>query len=288
MSLPNATSVSFSRAIVSTNSQTTNETASAGADVFGYDTIFGSLISQLPSISIGDFSASYPLPAYIPQLDWDPTTAQYWTNFNIDPAIWNLSHNNGTNSEGQRSTDYRLNSNEFAIFMTNGFVVSERLGDQSFAQVYYKLLSDEMPVFVSADSVLQAWHRTYDNMLEEMEELELAPSMEEVITNMALQVPQAAQLFANAAQPLSDSVQDADFFLTVALSLWAGQQVPNYTTGSQGVAVSSRVNTALGDVQSLIPREINQFGTYRPIDFRNSSHADIILIPSCSNVTSKP
>ncbi len=258
ISLANQGSLGFYRAVASTNSQSTNETASGGADVFGYDTLFGSQMAQLQSLSIGGFLTNYPLPAYLPQLDWDPTTAQYWTNFNTDPAVWNETHTNG---EGQRQTDFRLNSNEFSIFMTNGFVVSERLGNQSFGQVYYKLLSDEMPVFISADSVLQAWHRTYDNMLEELEELEMATLMEQVITNMAAQIPQTAQLYGGIRQPLNSSIQDADFFLTVARSLWNGQRVPSY------LGVDSRVSAALAAVQSLAIQDFNLFGTTRTIDF---------------------
>jgi hypothetical protein len=261
--LPNKANQSFYRAIVSTNSQSTNETASGGADIYGYSTLFASQMSQLQSLSISGFLTNYPAPAYLPQLDWDPTTADYWTNFNIDPAVWNLTHNNGTNSEGQRTTDYRLNSNEFAIFMTNGFVVSERLGDQSFADVYYKLMSDQMPMFISADSILQAWHRTYDNMLEELEELELATLMEQVINGMAGELPNVAYLdFFGQTGPLKQSFRDVDFFLAVAQSLWTGQA----SYGLDG-STAGRVNAALGAIQSLTLQEFNLFGTNRPIDF---------------------
>jgi hypothetical protein len=32
----------------------------------------------------------------------------------------------------------------------------------SFADVFYRLWKDELPVFISCDALLQAWHRTYD------------------------------------------------------------------------------------------------------------------------------
>ncbi|HEY3854895.1 MAG TPA: DUF3160 domain-containing protein [Verrucomicrobiae bacterium] len=258
----NAPNLSFYRAIASTNSPNTQETASGGADVFGYNTLFASQMAQLQSMSIGGFLTNYPLPSYLPQLDWDPTTAQYWTNFNIDPAVWNETH---TNYEGQRRTDYRLNSNEFAIFQTNGFVVSERLGNQTFAHVYYQLMSDQMPMFISADSILQAWHRTYDNLLEELEELELATLMEQVINGMAAQLPkvQNLDLFFEPAGPLTQSAQDADFFLAVAKSLWTGQGV----SAVLDPRTDNRVSAALGAIQSLTLQEFNLFGTNRLIDF---------------------
>jgi hypothetical protein len=182
VSLPNDTDLGFYRTLVSTNSETTNETASGGADVYGYNSRFAAQISQLQSMSLADFSSNFQVPPYLSQLDWDPTTAQYWTNFSGNP-------------------NFALNSSEFSIFRTNGFVVSERLGNQSFAQVYYQILTADMPVFISADSILHAWHLAYDNILEEMEEQELSPLMEKVITNMALQIPRTAELLAKALCP---------------------------------------------------------------------------------------
>ena len=69
--------------------------------------------------------------------------------------------------------------------------MSERLGSASFADSYYRLFTDDLPVFVSADSVLHAWHRTYVSMLEELEELQLATLLEQVLSNSAAQLPQA-------------------------------------------------------------------------------------------------
>ena len=51
----------------------------------------------------------------------------------------------------------------------NGFVVCERLGTASFAEMYYKIYSRDLPVFISADSILHAWHRSYDAILRTLE-----------------------------------------------------------------------------------------------------------------------
>ena len=53
-------------------------------------------------------------------------------------------------------------------------MVSERLGGNSFAEVFYKLWHNDLPVFISCDALLQAWHRTYDAILEETEETYLS------------------------------------------------------------------------------------------------------------------
>lgn len=106
--------------------------------------------------------------------------------------------------------------------MTNGFVVSERLGLQSFAETYYRIFNDDLPVFVTADSVLHAWHRTYITMLEEMEELQLSRFLESTLDAMASQIPalwsdyQRAAALADPGLYLQNSFSDADYFLTVA------------------------------------------------------------------------
>jgi hypothetical protein len=55
-------------------------------------------------------------------------------------------------------------------YQQNGFVVSGPPGGASFAEVFYNLFYSDLPVFVSTDALLEAWHRTYDAMLEETEE----------------------------------------------------------------------------------------------------------------------
>ena len=64
-----------------------------------------------------------------------------------------------------RNFDFRLSPQELTVFKRNGFVVSERLRTYSFAEGYYRVWNDDLPVFITTDSLLQAWHRSYDAML---------------------------------------------------------------------------------------------------------------------------
>jgi hypothetical protein len=117
-----------------------------GDAIFGYGTAFSSEIQSLGQLSLGDFVARYgPTNQYLPAIGFDPTTAQYWNQF---------------------QTYFTPTTNEFAVFFTNGFVVAPRLGSYSFADVYYNIFIHDLPVFVSVDSILQAWHRSYISMLE--------------------------------------------------------------------------------------------------------------------------
>lgn len=83
--------------------------------------------------------------------------------------------------KGWRSWDFRLNDAELALFLKNGFVVSPRLGSvnapnilglntggyqirSTFADVFYRVFNDDLPVFISADSALHAWHYSFTRL----------------------------------------------------------------------------------------------------------------------------
>src|SRR5262249_4743474 len=141
------------------NSQTPNQTGSGGAEVFGYNDQFANKIQPLGQLSVGDFATNGANFNYLPQLSWDPTTAQFWTNFNSTNlhSLWYAANGAGT----YLMYNFRLDTNELPRFQTNGFVVSERLGAATFGDAYYRIFNADLPVFVSADSALHAWHRSY-------------------------------------------------------------------------------------------------------------------------------
>src|SRR5664280_2639578 len=117
-----------------------------GDAIYGYGTEFGRQIQQVGQLPLDDFVSLYmPTNLYLQQISFDPTTATYWDQFNLDPAV-----HNATNSIHPRLTDFRLSTNEFSVFQTNGFVVSGRLGTYSFADSFYKVFTDNLPVFFSA------------------------------------------------------------------------------------------------------------------------------------------
>jgi hypothetical protein len=156
-----------------------------GDAIYGYGTAFGQQLRQLGQLSLEDFVSIYqPTNQYLPQVTFDPTTAEFWNLFSIDPAVWNV-----TNSfQNRRVFDFRLNPTELAVFQTNGFVVSQRLERRSFADVYYDLYTDDLPVFVTADSVLQAWHRSFVTMLAEIEDTCFRPTLVSLLNSMSAQV----------------------------------------------------------------------------------------------------
>jgi len=212
-----------------------------GEAVYGYATEFKRELQILGQISLEDFVAMYgPTNEYLSQISFDPTTAEFWDQFNVN-------------------NNFRLNPQEFAVFQTNGFVVSPRLGSYSFADSFYKIYSDDLPVFFSADAALHAWHRSYTSMLEEVEETYLAPWLKFILEGMAGQVP---GLWSQAqGTALVNGVLDADYFLAVAQSLLTGAN--NYGHLGQ----NAQIQGALTAINNLQPSPIVMFGTNRFVDF---------------------
>jgi hypothetical protein len=150
----------------------------AAARALGYSAAFDAELRKIGHISPQAFAQRYPGPAnYLARLDGDPTTAKFWDAVNADPS-------QGSSPRGGRA-DFRLNAQELKVFKQNGFVVSERLGAASFAEMFYRIYSRDLPVYISADALLHAWHSSYDSMLEELEQGYLAESLDEVLAGMA-------------------------------------------------------------------------------------------------------
>jgi hypothetical protein len=227
-----------------------------GEAVFGYATAFSQQLQSLGQLSVAEFAQRYSLTnQYLPQITFDPTTAEFWSEFNTDPAVYNA-----TNSPYYwRYVDYRLNPAEFAVLQTNGFVVSQRMERESFADVYYDIYTEDLPVFVSTDSILHAWHRSFDTMLEEIEETRLRDQLSDILVSMAAQVPSLWTQSAGTA--MGNGVLDADYFLAVARSLVSGAN--NY--GSLGQ--SARVSATLNAINNQQPAAINLYGESRTVDF---------------------
>ncbi|PYI87121.1 MAG: hypothetical protein DME26_07155, partial [Verrucomicrobia bacterium] len=180
---------------------------------------------------------------YLSGISWDPTTAQFWDQFN--------------------AVDFRLNSDELQLFKTNGFVVSERLGANSFASVFYDLFHNDLPVFISTDALLQAWHRTYDAMLEEVEETYLFNSVQAMLDGMANRVTAASAEVGNGV--LRDSLLDADYYLAVARSLLAGTNNPPVPSL---LGQNARVAETLAEIKAEELKPVPNFmGFCRMVDF---------------------
>src|SRR6185436_2919421 len=77
-----------------------------------------------------------------------------------------------------------LDANEKAKLAQNGFVISTRQTYPSFVYGYQTIYMADLPVYVSADSILDAVHRSYDEMLKQVELGILVDDLTTMLTSM--------------------------------------------------------------------------------------------------------
>lgn len=240
-----------------------SEEAVDGAEVFGYASEFGRQLNQIGQISALDFYTRYNTNAdFLAALTFDPKNAAFYTEFNTDPAVYNLGLPPG--SKAYRSNDFRFNLQESNLFCQNGFVVSERLGSYSFPDAYYMIYKNDLPVFISADSILHAWHRSYSSMLQEAEELYLHGQLSTVLNAMAGQMKTLYESTPRGA--LDASFHDADIYLSVARTLikntgWDDTVEYGY------FKENAKINQLLDLISSESIQDCELFGRMRTIDF---------------------
>jgi hypothetical protein len=233
--------------------------AKGGANVFGYASSFAEELATVGQITPDQFAALYPAPTnYLAKIDWDPTTADFWREFNVNPEEYNAPLIREV--DDLRRYDFRLNEKELASFKKNGFVVSERLGAPSPGEIFSRIWVDDLPVFIAADPILHAWHRSYDMMLAELEETYLFGNLRQMLEAMSSRASEAAAQAGTG--PLKESARDADYIVTVARSLLAAARQPS-SLGQEG-----RVAATLEAISKFQLNEcFDLFGEPRAVDF---------------------
>jgi hypothetical protein len=225
---PTAGDLSFYRVLATAQP---GEVQNDAAGMYGYGDAFSQQLQQLGQLPLDEFAKRYAPPMdYLDAIDFDVTQAQFWPAFDRDLS---------------------LTSEEFSTFKTNGFVVSPRLGSYSFGDAYYKIFTNDLPVFVSTDAILHAWHRSFVTMLEEQETLYLAPAIKTMIEAMLAQ-EQALRPECRGT-PLEVGLQDAHFYLSVADSLISDRPVESPW---------GNVDAILADISALQAKDVVIFGSW--------------------------
>lgn len=95
----------------------------------------------------------------------------------------------------------------------DGFVISGQTEFPTFTYGYASIYAEDLPLYVSADSILYAVHRSYDDILKTLELKTLVPLLENYLKSLRAQLNQL---------DVSKVVQsDLDLYLTIAESLLA-------------------------------------------------------------------
>ena len=144
---------------------------------------------------------------------------------------------------------------ELAKFNENGFVISTRATFPDFGYGYATIYAQDLPVYISADSILYALHKAYDSILKSFEDYLMRPELAEMLSAMRAEL---------AASDLPAEVKrDLDIYLTVPDSLLAGElKAPLASENEQ--AVTALYNAC---IQAGAAQPVELFGSTRQVDF---------------------
>lgn len=224
-----------------------------------------------PGFPLAQFAENATDPTCLEGIDWDPTTASFFSNYNTTPQDHNLTL--PADDPERRIYDFTLNEAELSKYQQNGFVVSPRVkvynieflnSEDQIAptpvDLYYAIWTDDLPVFITADSVLDAWHQSFSSILEELDEIAVYPSIKQLIKhdwNPAFQTTTSAWDTSTANAEENARVQDATDLVTFYIDVAKGLLDTQAPTSSPGAI---EWYNALANPDPAITTKIGPYG----------------------------
>lgn len=201
--------------------------------------VYEPVMKEAANLSVDDFFKKYAPPAYLDKLTYDPKDS---------PFLAQISEYAG------------LTAAHDELLQKNGFVAVDKSETHTFASTYLDLYYNDLPVFISSDSLLYALHASFDAMLMDFEYAVLVPELGRMLELMQVQLGKSHAALPEALQP---AARDLDIYLAVARSLLAGSPVAAVTDQ----AVDSSVERILAAVAAEQPAELDLFGQKTLYDF---------------------
>ncbi|MBN2802454.1 MAG: DUF3160 domain-containing protein [Deltaproteobacteria bacterium] len=154
-----------------------------------------------------------------------------------------------------QASELALSDEGLAILKENGFAISDKHQFQNIFRGYTDIYAAHLPVYISADAILDSVHKSYDNILADIEESVLITDLETLLTGMRANL--------SSSSIYAETKKNLDFYLAVALSL-ANGEVASPVAGADAAKITDFYNKALLAEGS---GEAEIFGVSRVIDF---------------------
>ncbi len=113
---------------------------------------------------------------------------------------------------------YHFTEEEKTLLSRNGFMVTERLSARAYGRAYLDVFHHDLPVFISADAILHAIHRSYDVILMDVEQEILIRQLRSLLRDCSASLPVLASRY-ETVDGMSQPLDDLDCYLTVARKL---------------------------------------------------------------------
>jgi hypothetical protein len=124
-------------------------------------------------------------------------------------------------------SEYGITDHELALLRKNKFVVTERLSYNNMVGPLDEIFHKDLPVFVTTDFILKAIHRSYDNILMDLERDVLEPNLKEILAAMRESFADLENKYGEISG-LQTALGDVDIYTTIALSLLDSTTVEPY------------------------------------------------------------
>jgi len=122
----------------------------------------------------------------------------------------------------------QITEDEKNLLAKNGFVVTERLQKGSFGEQFADIYHKDLPVYISSDAILHAFHSSYGKILKDTEVNILIGKMDELLTAWNNNFPDL-ESNVNTQAHLDEFLRDLDVYLTTPRKLLKGFAPPFYS-----------------------------------------------------------
>jgi hypothetical protein len=204
------------------------ELKSDEAQLAQFDRLHGDL-ERLRGLNASELRDEYPVQQ-LTELDYVPSSAEFMDRI--------------------QASALALDAKELAALDRNGFVVSGRQQFPTFLRGYAAIYMEHLPVYVSADALLEAVHSSYDLILANLEQAILAPQLRALLDSMLARV--------DGLDATAQTRGDLRVYLEVAAGLLKGSAAG---ASSEARGLIERARAAQGIGSSSL------FGVDREIDF---------------------
>lgn len=148
-----------------------------------------------------------------------------------------------------------LSKKELDVLKQRGLVISHGTAFPTFTYGYTNIYMADLPVYISADSILSAIHSSYDDILQAFERELLVPNLKALLQGMRTKLASSALA--------AEEKEDLDIFLGVAEAL---------VSAAPGTAASDGATSAIQEIVTLAnlangTASHKLFGITREIDF---------------------
>ncbi|MBN2737562.1 MAG: DUF3160 domain-containing protein [Spirochaetales bacterium] len=177
---------------------------------------------------------------------------------------------------------FNLTESQTALIRDNGFVLipQEQYGG-GFGLIYREVFRNDLPVYVSADSILEPLFRSYDSLLSMLESKKLVPQLSDILTNtldLAVETGEVSGLSDN----MSQAIADVQFYLGLALALLQDSipgQVPAELVTKIDYYMQSIVSETMQDIDFLGKSRMVDFSQFKPRGHYTCSSSSLTNCP---------